>query len=131
MRRRVLDEVAAKRRRAPEKLTPLPPAGLNHRNNSRSRGEAGQVSVSAYLTPLERHTLNSSSMGIDILLLQEEKGGDLKSVLASEKARFAPEGLVPEVLELYRAWTKGKHFQRLMSLSRDRSRRSPTDCTPS
>jgi len=43
-----------------------------------------------------------------LLLLQEDKGGDLKSVLASEKARFAPEGLVPEVLELYKAWTKGK-----------------------
>jgi len=50
-------------------------------------------------------------MGIDLLLLQEDKGGDLKSVLASEKARFAPEGLVPEVLELYKAWTKGKQHK--------------------
>jgi hypothetical protein len=57
-------------------------------------------------------------MGIDLLLLQEDKGGDLKSVLASEKALFAPEGLVPEVLELYKAWTKGK--QHNLSLNSDR-----------
>jgi len=61
-------------------------------------------------TVFDRSSRHSNiKMGIDLVLLQEDKGGDLKSVLASEKARFAPEGLVPEVLELYKAWTKGKH----------------------
>ncbi|GAA6001438.1 hypothetical protein JCM10207_006667 [Rhodosporidiobolus poonsookiae] len=45
-------------------------------------------------------------MGIDLQLLQDDKGGDLKSVIASQQKRFAPETLVPEVLSEYKEWTK-------------------------
>ncbi|KAM0750130.1 seryl-tRNA synthetase [Meredithblackwellia eburnea MCA 4105] len=44
-------------------------------------------------------------MGIDLLLLQESKGGDIASVIASQKKRFASEELVNEVLAMYKAWT--------------------------
>ncbi|ORY89252.1 hypothetical protein BCR35DRAFT_275684 [Leucosporidium creatinivorum] len=45
-------------------------------------------------------------MGIDLLLLQNDKGGDLESVVASQKKRFASEELVTEVLTEYKEWTK-------------------------
>ncbi|GAA5896011.1 hypothetical protein JCM6882_005585 [Rhodosporidiobolus microsporus] len=45
-------------------------------------------------------------MGIDIQLLQDDKGGDLKSVLESQKRRFASEELVNEVLAEYKQWVK-------------------------
>lgn len=47
-------------------------------------------------------------MGIDLLLLQNDKGGDLESVQASQKKRFASEELVTEVLTEYKEWTKGR-----------------------
>lgn len=45
-------------------------------------------------------------MGIDIQLLQAEKGGDLQSVIDSQKKRFASEELVIDTLALYKEWTK-------------------------
>jgi seryl-tRNA synthetase len=45
-------------------------------------------------------------MGLDLLLLQDDKGGDLKSVIESQKRRFAPDTLVTEVLAEYKDWTK-------------------------
>lgn len=45
-------------------------------------------------------------MGIDLLLLQDDKGGDLKSVIESQKKRNAPDELVAEVLAEYKDWTK-------------------------
>ncbi|BGP16459.1 hypothetical protein JCM10213_003908 [Rhodosporidiobolus nylandii] len=45
-------------------------------------------------------------MGIDLQLLQDDKGGDLKSVLASQKKRFASEELVTETVSEYKGWTK-------------------------
>ncbi|GAA6028192.1 hypothetical protein JCM8097_006906 [Rhodosporidiobolus ruineniae] len=45
-------------------------------------------------------------MGIDLNLLQDDKGGDLKAVLESQKRRGAPDNLVPEVLAEYKEWTK-------------------------
>ncbi|KAI5481752.1 serine-tRNA ligase [Pseudohyphozyma bogoriensis] len=50
-------------------------------------------------------------MGIDLLMLQEEKGGDLKGVIASQKKRFAPDSLVDDVLVMYKDWVK-LDFQR-------------------
>lgn len=47
-------------------------------------------------------------MGIDLLLLQNDKGGDLESVIASQKKRFASEELVTEVLDMYKGWTKSE-----------------------
>ena len=47
-------------------------------------------------------------MGIDVLMLQAEKGGDLAAVLASQKKRFASEELVNDVLALYKKWTAGE-----------------------
>lgn len=47
-------------------------------------------------------------MGIDLLLLQDDKGGDLQSVLASQKKRFASEELVTETLSMYKEWTKSE-----------------------
>lgn len=47
-------------------------------------------------------------MGIDLLLLQNDKGGDLESVIASQKKRFASEELVTEVLTEYKDWTKSE-----------------------
>ncbi|KAL8293343.1 hypothetical protein RQP46_000044 [Phenoliferia psychrophenolica] len=43
-------------------------------------------------------------MGIDVQMLQAEKGGDIAAVLASQKKRFASEELVNEVLALYKKW---------------------------
>ncbi|GAA5858141.1 hypothetical protein JCM1840_001057 [Sporobolomyces johnsonii] len=45
-------------------------------------------------------------MGIDIQLLQDNKGGDIAGVIASQKKRFAPESIVNEVLEQYKEWVK-------------------------
>ncbi|GAA5983953.1 hypothetical protein JCM10908_005989 [Rhodotorula pacifica] len=45
-------------------------------------------------------------MGIDLQLLQNDKGGDFEGVCASQKKRFAPEELAHEVLALYKEWTK-------------------------
>ncbi|GAA5920593.1 hypothetical protein JCM1841_001459 [Sporobolomyces salmonicolor] len=45
-------------------------------------------------------------MGIDIQLLQDNKGGDIAGVIASQKKRFAPETIVNEVLEQYKEWVK-------------------------
>ncbi|KAL9936736.1 hypothetical protein V8E36_004804 [Tilletia maclaganii] len=54
---------------------------------------------------------------IDLLLLQADKGGDPALVKASQAKRGAPEGLVDEVLELYKTWTTAD-FQ-LNQLQRD------------
>ncbi|KAE8212737.1 hypothetical protein CF319_g899 [Tilletia indica] len=54
---------------------------------------------------------------IDLLMLQPDKGGDPAVVKASQKKRGAPEELVDEVLELYKAWTQAD-FQ-LNKLQRD------------
>ncbi|GEM09769.1 serine-tRNA ligase [Rhodotorula toruloides] len=45
-------------------------------------------------------------MGIDLQLLQNDKGGDFEGVCASQKKRFASEELVHEVLAMYKEWTK-------------------------
>jgi len=45
-------------------------------------------------------------MGIDLLLLQNDKGGDFEGVCASQKKRFAPEALAHDVLAMYKEWTK-------------------------
>ncbi|SGY24133.1 BQ5605_C019g09014 [Microbotryum silenes-dioicae] len=45
-------------------------------------------------------------MGIDLHLLQAEKGGDLEAVLASEKKRFAKVDYVNPTLALYKEWVK-------------------------
>ena len=58
--------------------------------------------LSSTFTPIQK------KMGIDLILLQETKGGDLAAVKQSQARRFAPEGLVDEVLVLYRAWTVGE-----------------------
>jgi seryl-tRNA synthetase len=50
-------------------------------------------------------------MGIDLQLLQNDKGGDFEGVCASQKKRFAPEELAHEVLALYKEWTKSEHTQ--------------------
>ncbi|CEQ39544.1 SPOSA6832_01093 [Sporobolomyces salmonicolor] len=47
-------------------------------------------------------------MGIDIQLLQDNKGGDIAGVIASQKKRFAPETIVNEVLEQYKEWVKSE-----------------------
>ena len=47
---------------------------------------------------------------IDIQLLQAEKGGDINLVIESEKKRFADPKLVPDVLEMYKAWVKSASF---------------------
>lgn len=46
-------------------------------------------------------------MGIDLQLLQAEKGGDLQSVITSQQRRGDTSNLVNDVLQLYRDWTKG------------------------
>jgi seryl-tRNA synthetase len=45
-------------------------------------------------------------MGIDVLALIDEKGGDLAAVRASQAKRFAPAELVDDVLEMYKGWVK-------------------------
>ncbi|GAA5854441.1 hypothetical protein JCM8547_001823 [Rhodosporidiobolus lusitaniae] len=45
-------------------------------------------------------------MGIDLILLQDDKGGDLKSVIESQKKRGAPDELVTDVLAQYKEWTQ-------------------------
>ncbi|GAA6062961.1 hypothetical protein JCM10212_005720 [Sporobolomyces blumeae] len=45
-------------------------------------------------------------MGIDLQLLQDNKGGDIAGVIASQKKRFAPEALVEDVLAQYQEWVK-------------------------
>ncbi|KAK4056687.1 Cytosolic seryl-tRNA synthetase [Microbotryomycetes sp. JL221] len=50
-------------------------------------------------------------MGIDLLLLQNDKGGDIDSVIASQKKRFASTELVTQVFDEYKEWTKVS-FQR-------------------
>ena len=47
-------------------------------------------------------------MGIDLQLLQNDKGGDFEGVCASQKKRFAPDELAHEVLALYKEWTKSE-----------------------
>jgi len=54
-------------------------------------------------------------MGIDIQLLQDNKGGDLASVIASQKKRCAPEALVEDVLNQYKEWVKSTSLSRLFS----------------
>ncbi|GAA6047385.1 hypothetical protein JCM3770_001278 [Rhodotorula araucariae] len=44
-------------------------------------------------------------MGIDLQLLQNDKGGDFEGVCASQKKRFASEELVHDVLAMYKEWT--------------------------
>ncbi|KAK4698242.1 hypothetical protein P7C70_g8038, partial [Phenoliferia sp. Uapishka_3] len=59
-------------------------------------------------------------MGIDLQMLQAEKGGDIAAVLASQKKRFASEELVNEVLALYTAWTKTDADAAFCSAARSR-----------
>lgn len=47
-------------------------------------------------------------MGIDLQLLQNDKGGNFEAVCASQKKRFAPEELAHDVLALYKEWTKSE-----------------------
>jgi len=45
-------------------------------------------------------------MGIDLLQLQNDKGGNFEAVAASQKKRNAPEELAHDVLAMYKEWTK-------------------------
>jgi seryl-tRNA synthetase len=47
-------------------------------------------------------------MGIDLQLLQDNKGGDIAGVIASQKKRCAPEALVEDVLSQYKEWVKSQ-----------------------
>lgn len=47
-------------------------------------------------------------MGIDLQLLQDNKGGDIAGVIASQKKRGAPEALVEDVLNQYKEWVKSE-----------------------
>lgn len=49
-------------------------------------------------------------MGIDIQLLQAEKGGDINLVKASQKKRFASEALVDDTLSMYKDWVKSELY---------------------
>lgn len=71
------------------------------------------VPVSAVTRPprstrLDPQHTRSYNMGIDLQLLQNDKGGDFEGVCASQKKRFAPEELAHEVLALYKEWTKSE-----------------------
>lgn len=44
---------------------------------------------------------------IDLILLQEEKGGDIKAVKESQRKRNASVELVDDVLTMYKEWTRG------------------------
>lgn len=65
--------------------------------------EFKSCACSASLRPLP-----AANMGIDLLLLQNDKGGDIDSVIASQKKRFASTELVTEVLNDYKDWVKGQ-----------------------
>jgi seryl-tRNA synthetase len=47
-------------------------------------------------------------MGIDLQLLQDNKGGDIAGVIASQKKRNAPAELVEDVLNQYKEWVKSQ-----------------------
>ena len=47
-------------------------------------------------------------MGIDLQLLQDNKGGDIAGVIASQKKRNAPAELVEDVLSQYKEWVKSQ-----------------------
>ena len=47
-------------------------------------------------------------MGIDLVLLQDDKGGDLASVKLSEARRGSDPTLVDSVFAMYKEWTKGE-----------------------
>lgn len=47
-------------------------------------------------------------MGLDILLLQDDRGGNIESVRASQRLRFASVELVDEVLALHKASVAGE-----------------------
>lgn len=47
-------------------------------------------------------------MGIDLQLLQADKGGDLAAVKLSQERRGASVELVDETLRLYKEWTKSE-----------------------
>lgn len=49
-----------------------------------------------------------SRMGLDILLLQDDRGGNIESVRASQRLRFASVELVDEVLALHKASIAGE-----------------------
>lgn len=61
-------------------------------------------------------------MGIDLQLLQNDKGGNFEGVCASQKKRFASEELVHDVLAQYKEWTKSafprsQRIRRLLELT--------------
>jgi seryl-tRNA synthetase len=55
--------------------------------------------------------------GIDLIHLQEKKGGDPELVRQSQRKRYAPVELVDESLALYHAWTRSELFDAVSSLA--------------
>lgn len=47
-------------------------------------------------------------MGIDLVLFQDDKGGNIESIRASQRLRFEPVELVDEVLVLYKKFVSSK-----------------------
>ena len=54
------------------------------------------------------HQIDANRMGIDLVLLQDDKGGDLASVRLSEQRRGGDGTLVDSVLAMYKEWTRGQ-----------------------
>ena len=69
-------------------------------NQARKRVKIGQ-------TRLRLDQIDANRMGIDLLLLQDDKGGDLASVKLSEQRRGGDETLVDSVLAMYKEWVRG------------------------
>ena len=55
-------------------------------------------------------------MGIDLQLLQNDKGGDLESVKLSESRRGGDPLLVDSVLAMYKEWTRSELTPALLML---------------